>query len=212
MSDPDLHSDYTRAGFAARLGWGRAPALLLVDAVRAYTDSGSPLFLATADAARRAMAELIEAARDGGHPVVWTTVSYRPGGHEARLFREKVPALGAFVGGGPLAGWPEGIEPGPDDWVVQKHFASAFFGTDLASGLAAAGVDTVVVTGYSTSGCVRASALDALQHGFRPMVVSEAVADRSPAVQDANLFDLDAKYADVIGLADALPQLRRKRQ
>lgn len=209
-SGAERRADYARAGFAARLGWGRAPALLLVDAVRAYTDAGSPLHLPSAPAALAAMGELVTAARDGGHPVVWTTVAYRPGGHEAPLFRAKVPGLTAFEAGSPLGAWPAGHGPEPQDWVVTKHFASAFFGTDLASGLVARRVDTVVVAGFSTSGCVRASALDALQHGFRPIVVADAVADRDPGPHDANLFDLDAKYADVVELAEAVGALRSR--
>ncbi len=197
-------ADYLRAGFAARLGRGRAPALLVVDAVRAYSEPGSPLFLEGAAAAISAIASLVDAARAGGHPVAWTTVTYRPGSQEASLFRAKVPALAVFEEGDPLGAWPETLGPAASERVVTKHFASAFFGTDLASGLTAGGVDTVVVAGFSTSGCVRASATDALQHGFRPLVVAEAVADRDPGVHEANLFDLDAKYADVVGLVEAL--------
>jgi len=207
MSLAELRRDYAKAGFAARLGWGRSPALLLVDVLKAYCEPGSSLYLDSSAAALEAIASLFTAARQADRPVVWTKVRYRPGGREAALFRLKVPSLAAFEGG-PGGEWPEGLDPGEDAWVVEKHFASAFFGTDLASGLTAARVDTVVVAGFSTSGCVRASALDALQHGFRPMVVSEAVADRSPRVQEANLFDLDAKYADVVGLEEALDHLR----
>lgn len=200
-------ADYAEAGFAARIGWGRSPALLVVDAVRAYTEPGSPLFLESATGALAAMVSLVGAARAGGFPVLWTTVTYRRGGREAPLFRAKIPALSVFEDGSPLGAWPGGLGPFAGEAVVAKHFASAFFGTDLASGLTAGGVDTVVVAGFSTSGCVRASALDALQHGFRPVVVADAVGDRDPGVHDANLFDLDAKYADVVGLAEALGSL-----
>jgi maleamate amidohydrolase len=91
--------------------------------------------------------------------------------------------------------------------VVVKQYASAFFGTSLASTLHTAGVDTVVLAGVSTSGCVRATAMDALNSGFRPQVVRDACADRTPAVHESNLADLDAKYADVVGLAEALDHL-----
>ena len=203
----DRLADYARAGFSARLGWGRSPAVLVVDAVRAYTEVASPLYLEAAAGALAAAGELVGAARRAGHPVAWTTVVYRPGRHEAPLFRVKVPALAIFEAGSALAGWPDRLAPGASEWVVEKRFASAFFGTDLASGLTAAGIDTVVVAGFSTSGCVRASALDALQHGFRPVVVADAVADRDAGVHGANLFDLDAKYADVVDLASALAVL-----
>ena len=202
-----LADDYARAGFAARLGWGRAPALLVVDAVRAYSEPGSPLYLERAAGALGAMASLLGAARSADCPVLWTNVSYRAGGAEATLFRAKVPALAVFEEGSSLAGWPEELGQEGGEVVLTKHFASAFAGTDLASVLTSGGVDTVVVAGFSTSGCVRASATDALQHGFRPIVVADAVADRDPRVHDANLFDLDAKYADVVALEEALGAL-----
>lgn len=202
-----LGADYLRAGFAARIGWGVSPALLVVDAVRAYSEPGSPLWLAGAAGALDAIASLVGAARAGAAPVIWTTVSYRRGASEASWFRAKVPALTVLEEGDPLGAWSEAVGPVAGETVVAKHFASAFFGTDLASGLTAARVDTVVVCGFSTSGCVRASATDALQHGFRPIVVAEAVADRHLGVQRANLFDLDAKYADVVDLPEALDAL-----
>lgn len=200
--------DSARAGFLGRLGWGRAPALVLVDAVAAYTDPGSPLCLAEGPRALTAMAELLQAARQASRPVFWTRVRYPRGEASAPLFFAKVPGLAAFAEGSPLGGFCAGLVPAPDEVVVEKRYASAFFGTDLASSLVVAGVDTVVLAGFSTSGCVRASAVDALQHGFRPLVVAEAVADRDPATQGQNLFDLDAKYADVIPLAEALAGLR----
>ena len=203
----DLDRDYQDAGFAARIGWGRAPAVVLVDAVCAYTVPDSPLFLDTSAAAVKAMAQLSSAARRGGHPVVYTAMSYRPDGADAPLFFAKVPALQAFVTGSPLGAWPDPLRPRPEDWIVTKQYASAFYGTSLAAGLTARGVDTVVIGGFSTSGCVRATALDALQSGFRPMVVRDAVADRDRRPHEANLFDLDAKYADVVDLRAAVDRL-----
>lgn len=202
-----LAGDYTAAGFASRIGWGASPALVVVDAALAYSDPASPLYLAGAGAALEVMADLVAAARAGGRPVVFTTVRLEAGGWEATHFVAKVPALRVFEPANRLSGWPARLGPEPSDRVVVKHFASAFFGTDLASGLTASGVDTVVIAGFSTSGCVRATALDALQHGFRPMVVEEAVADRDPGPHEANLFDLDAKYADVVGAEEAAAHL-----
>jgi len=206
-----LAGDYTAAGFASRIGWGASPALVVVDAALAYSEPASPLYLAGAEAALDAMADLVVAARAGGRPVVFTTVRLEARGWEARYFVAKVPALRVFEPANPLSGWPARLSPETSDRVVVKHFASAFFGTDLASGLTASGVDTVVVAGFSTSGCVRATALDALQHGFRPMVVEQAVADRDPGPHEANLFDLDAKYADVVSLAEAVEHLGARR-
>ena len=120
------------------------------------------------------------------------------------MFCRKGPALQAFVRGSPMGFFPPSLQPLPIEIVVSKRYASAFFGTSLASTLTALGVDTLLLTGFSTSGCVRATALDALQHGFVPMVVSDACGDRRAAPHVANLFDLQAKYAEVIDETTAL--------
>ncbi|MBB5873390.1 maleamate amidohydrolase [Allocatelliglobosispora scoriae] len=205
-----LERDYAEAGFARRLGWGMRPALVLVDPVVAYTLPGSALFLQTGAEAVRAMSALLTAARAASIPIAFTTVRYADEScAEAPLFAAKVPALKAFAAGSPLGAFPDEIAPLPGENVVAKHYASAFAGTSLAAWLTAHGVDTVVLGGFSTSGCIRASGVDALQHGFRPMVVREACADRDPGPHEANLFDLDAKYADVVTLASAVSALSR---
>ena len=165
------------AAFSGRLGWGNAAALLVVDLVRAYTEPGGPFLLPDPGKAVAATAELVAAARSGGHPVVWTVVRYTSGLADGGLFVRKVPALAAFADDA-QGGWGELVlKPEPGEPVVAKQYASAFFGTSLAASLHAAAIDTVVVTGVSTSGCVRASATDALGHGFRPQVVRDACAD-----------------------------------
>ncbi|GAA3225261.1 N-carbamoylsarcosine amidohydrolase [Pseudonocardia petroleophila] len=195
--------------FSGRVGWGERPALVVVDLVRAYTETGGPFLLPDAAPAVAATAELVDAARTAGRPVVWTVVRYDRGLSDGGLFVRKVPALAAFADGAE-GGWGGLVlEPAAGEPVVAKQYASAFFGTSLAATLHAAGVDTVVITGVSTSGCVRATATDALNHGFRPQVVRDACADRTPELHDQNLRDLDAKYADVTDLADALAHLRR---
>jgi nicotinamidase-related amidase len=131
-------------------------------------------------------------------------VVYGAGGRDGGLFYQKVPALRAFDAGSPLGVIPAEIAPQPEDVIVTKQYASAFFGTSLASTLAAMKVDTVMIGGFSTSGCVRATTLDALQHGFAPFVVRQACADRDPRPHESNLFDLQAKYAEVIDEAKAL--------
>jgi len=204
----DLAGDYSAAGFSNRLGWGSSPAVVVVDAVAAYTEPGSPLYLQSGAAAVDAMATLLGAARAGGRPIAYTALAYRDDLADAGLFGVKVPSLKVFTAGSRLGRWPEAIAPTADDWVVTKQYASAFFGTSLATWLTARRADTVVICGFSTSGCVRASALDALQSGFRPMVVRDSVADRDPRPHEANLFDLDAKYADVVDLADAVEHLK----
>ena len=137
-------------------------------------------------------------ARDTGIPVVFTRVSYRPDGLDGGLFYKKVPALSAFVEGSQLAGFADDLRPLAADLVVTKQYASAFSGTSLAAALMSMGIDTIVVTGVSTSGCVRATATDGIQLGFRPLVVRDATGDRSESIHEANLFDLGAKYADVV--------------
>ncbi|SNS41999.1 maleamate amidohydrolase [Geodermatophilus saharensis] len=195
--------------FSGRLGWGARPAVVVVDLCRAYTEPGGPFALPDPGPAVEAAGALVDAARAGGHPVVWTAVRYARGLADGGLFVRKVPALAAFAEDAP-GEWGElTLEPGPGEPVVVKQYASAFFGTTLAPTLTGLGVDTVVVAGVSTSGCVRATAMDALNSGFRPQVVRQACADRSPALHENNLADLDAKYADVVDLAEALPHLQR---
>jgi maleamate amidohydrolase len=198
MSDARA-ADYRRAGFGGTLGAGTRPALLLVDVVMAYFDAGSPL-RADVDFVLGPAAQLAAAARRAGAPVVFTRVEYAPGGADGGLFYRKVAALACFEAGSPLGAFHPSLPPHPGDLIVTKHYPSAFFGTSLASTLHAGGIDTCVIGGLSTSGCVRATALDALCHGFAPLVVRDACGDRDAAVHEANLFDLQAKYADVIGL------------
>lgn len=195
MSD-DLERSYA-ADFRGHLEFGSAPALIVVDAVEAYVDPASPLY-ARVEAAVGVIARLLEGARAVAIPVIYTVVSYRPDGADGGLFWKKLPALRAFMQGSPYARIPDAIAPRPDELVLTKHYASAFFGTTLASDLAARRVDTLVITGFSTSGCVRATALDALQHGYAPFVVKDACGDRHPAPHESNLFDLQAKYAEVV--------------
>jgi maleamate amidohydrolase len=195
------------SAFSGRVGWGARPAVLVVDLCRAYTEPGGPFALPEPGPAVEATAALVAAARERGHLVVWTAVRYAAGLEDGGLFVHKVPALACFVDGAPGDWGALTLEPGPGEPVVVKQYASGFFGTSLASTLHAAGVDTVVVTGVSTSGCVRATAMDALNSGFRPQVVRQACADRSTALHENNLADLDAKYADVVDLDEALAQL-----
>jgi maleamate amidohydrolase len=206
MTDPSASDNYAGV-YEGRLQPGSRPALLIVDVVLAYLTEGSALFMDTAAAARDSNARLAEAARAAGVPVVFTGVSYKPDGSDGGVFWRKVPALKAFVEGSPLGAFPPELTPQPGDKVFTKQYPSAFFGTGLAEALHADGIDTLLITGYSTSGCVRASALDAMQYGFVPLVVREACADRHPAPHEANLFDLQAKYAEVISEAEALALL-----
>jgi maleamate amidohydrolase len=203
MTGPSAADNYAGV-YEGRLQPGSRPALLIVDVVAAYLAEGSPLFMATAAAALASNARLAAAARAGGVPVVFTNVRYKPDGSDGGVFYRKAPVLKAFIEGSPLGAFPPELTPQAGERVVTKQYPSAFFGTGLADTLHAEGIDTLLIGGYSTSGCVRASALDAMQHGFVPMVVREACADRHPAPHEANLFDLQAKYAEVVTEADAL--------
>jgi maleamate amidohydrolase len=198
-------------GFGGRSGAGARPALVVVDLVNGFTDPESPLWC-DADEAVAATARLLDAARAAGAPVAFTTVEYdEAGARVARAFLAKVPALRTLA---PGTRWPridERIAPRDGEPVLAKLFASAFFGTPLAAMLAAHGADTVVVTGASTSGCVRATVVDALQHGYRVVVPREAVADRQAGPHEAALFDIDAKYGDVVGVGEAEALLRGSR-
>lgn len=201
-----LAQNYAGA-FDGRLAFGARPALLVVDVVMAYLDPASPLYAPAFKAALAANERLVAAAREASMPVIFTNVVYHASGRDGGLFYAKVPALSVFDAGSPLGAFPASLEPRADEVVVTKQYASAFFGTSLAATLTAARIDTLVVTGFSTSGCVRATALDALQHGFAPFVVREACGDRHSAPHEANLFDLQAKYAEVISEAEALQAL-----
>jgi maleamate amidohydrolase len=192
----DLDSNYAAAGFHSTLEPGRRPALLLVDMVRAYLEPASPLY-AGVESTLAPAAAVLTAAREAGVPVVYTQVRYAADGRDGGVFFRKVPALAVFAGDHEWGEVAPQIAPRPGETIVVKQYASAFFGTSLSSTLTALGVDTVIVMGYSTSGCVRASAVDALQFGFIPLVVRDAVGDRHPDPHHANLFDLAAKYADV---------------
>lgn len=202
----DRIADSAGAGFQGRLGPGSSPAVVVVDICRAYLDPDSPLSDTSGrfERARDSAARVVDAAREAGVPVLFTQVVLQPGLADAGYFAVKVPSLKVFEVGNPLADFPRAPAPGPGELVVAKQYASGFFGTTLASTLRAMGVDTTYVLGFSTSGCVRATALDALQHGFRPQVVAEASGDRDAATHDQNLFDLNAKYADVVSEAEVL--------
>lgn len=193
-----------RAPASRTLEPGAKPALLIVDFVRAYLTPGSPLY-AGVEGARDAAVKLLAAARRAGIPVMHTNVVYEPGGRDGGVFFRKLPALASFERGKhpELAAFGEGLEPLASEPVFSKQYASGFFGTKLAPALKSLRVDTLLIAGVSTSGCVRATAIDACQHGFVPLVVRDAVGDRHPAPHEASLFDLQAKYAEVISLSFA---------
>ena len=205
MSTEDVYSE---RGFGGRQGAGERPCLVVIDMNYGFTDPESPLHCDTDDAVA-AIARLLDAAREAGAPVAFTTLEYDEGAKQvAKAFIAKSPGLLVLA---PGTRWPqidERIAPREGEPLLFKLFASAFHGTPLAAMLASHGCDTVIVTGASTSGCVRATAVDALQHGYRVIVPREAVADRAPGAHDASLTDIDAKYGDVVGIDEAVAILR----
>lgn len=194
------------AGFAGRLRPGSRPAVLAIDMMAAYYTEGSPFCLPSRDSLDGA-AQVLTAARRAGVPVLHTVVSYSADDLERLVFLRKVPALRALTGDAPLGRLMPEVAPREDEPVLVKQQASAFFGTDLAERLTDLGVDTVLVTGVSTSGCVRATAVDAVAHNLVPIVVRDAVGDRTAEVGDASLADLQTKYAEVVDLGTAVGYL-----
>ena len=205
MSD-ELTENY-RGAFDGSLGFGKAPALILVDFVEAYFAKDSALYAAV-EAELASALRIRDAARAAGIPVIYTNVVYQKDGADGGVFYSKVPALEAFVAGNPLGRWPEGLEPADDELVISKQYPSAFFGTSLAETLKAKGIDTLIITGVTTSGCVRATCVDAVSYGFIPIVVADACGDRHAAPHEANLFDMNAKYADVVDERTVIEHLR----
>jgi maleamate amidohydrolase len=196
-------------GFHGRAGFGKRPALIVVDMSVGFTDPTSPLHCDLGPVVE-AIERLLAVVRAARLPVVYTTVAFDEAGKEkARVFIDKVPALLTLEAGSRWVEIDPRLAPQPGEPVLTKLFASAFFGTTLASLLMVQQCDGVIVTGASTSGCVRATAVDALQYGYRVVVPREAVGDRNPAAHQANLYDIDAKYGDVLPLDAVLDHLDR---
>lgn len=200
-----LDTNYARAGYHAAQNWGKRPALILIDFANAYFDPAAPLFggpgcqVALDNAAR-----LAPAARAAGIPVIFTEVKYQPGGADGGAFYAKVPALSCFDAGAETQKLAAPLTLEPDDILISKQYPSGFFGTSLAATLNWLRVDTLLLTGVTTSGCVRATCIDAISHGFVTLVVEDAVGDRADGPHQANLFDMSAKYADLLTTDNAL--------
>lgn len=204
----DLLENY-KAAYDNRLGFGQSPALILIDFVRAYFDPDCELY-ADVDGALEAALRVRAAARAAGIPVIYTNVLYHADGRNGGVFFEKAKPLKHLVEGSPFAAWANGVKPANDELIVTKQYPSAFFGTSLASTLTANSIDTLIITGLTTSGCVRATCVDACSHGFRPMVVADACGDRHADPHEANLFDMNAKYGDVVSEDDVYAYLEAR--
>jgi maleamate amidohydrolase len=198
----DEKAFFAQRGFGLPIGFGQRPAVLVVDLIKAFTDPQAMLG-ANLDAQVEATQSLLAAARAGGVPVIFSTVVYDDADlRDAGVWALKQKGLMTLRAGAPGVELDRRLQCMPGEGWLIKKYASCFFGTDLTSRLVARGVDTLLIAGCTTSGCVRASAVDALQTGLRPMVVRECVGDRSQAAHDQSLFDLQAKYADVVSLVE----------
>jgi len=199
---------FKERGFGLKMGFGSRPALIVIDIIKAFTDPNRPLG-ANLDAQVVATQQLLAVAHDRQFPVIFSTVRYDEADtRDAGIWRLKqkgVVDLAADTDGHEI---DERLEVRKSDSMLLKKYASCFFGTDLVPRLTCHGIDTLIITGCTTSGCVRATAVDSVQNGFRPMVVKEAVGDRSQAAHDQSLFDLNAKYADVVSLEETLKYMR----
>ena len=200
-------AEYERKGFSARSGYGTRPALLIVDFINGFTDPGTGLG-GDYRAELAVTAKLLAEFRARALPVFFTTVAYEPHLRDGGHFVAKVPALSILVKGSEWVKVDARIRPQPSERVVLKKYASAFFDTRLDMELEGLGVDTVVLVGCTTSGCIRASAIDSMQNGFHTVVVRDAVGDRAETPHEVNLFDIDAKYGDVVSSRDVLDYLR----
>lgn len=199
---------YERAGFGARVRRGSRPALVVVDLTRGFTEDSYPSGADLSEVVH-ATSTLVQAARPAAVPVIWTAIAYTPAeaeGHSV-TWLEKAPGMRALVEGSEAVALDPRLPRLPEDQLVVKKGASAFFGTSLAATLVGLGCDTAVVCGATTSGCVRATAVDAVQSGFPVLVPRECAGDRAQGPHEAALFDIQAKYGDVVPLSDALAYL-----
>jgi nicotinamidase-related amidase len=202
-----LRQEFRDKGFGSRVGFGLRPALLAVDFITGFTDLRSPL-AGELDGQLAATNRLLEPARAAGIPVVFSTVAYDAELQEAGIWIRKIPANSWLVEGSEWVEVDKRLEQRPNETTLVKKYASCFFGTDLAARLVSRRVDTLIITGCTTSGCVRATAVDSCSFGFHTIVVEEAVGDRAALPHVASLFDIDAKYGDVVALDEAVGYLQ----
>ncbi len=208
MAEPMTAAVYDRAGFGRALRRGTRPVVVVVDFTNGFTDSSYPTGADMSDAVE-ATAQLLTAARARDMPVVFTTIAYDSGQAATLTWLKKATGMAALRHGSRLVEVDARVAPRADEHLVVKTGASAFFGTALSSYLASVRADTVIVTGATTSGCVRATVVDAVQHGYPTLVPRDCVADRASGPHEASLFDMNEKYGDVVDLDDVLTYLQR---
>ena len=210
MSDAqEMEKFFRERGFGQLMGWGESPALLVIDFMRAFTNPALPLG-STLDRELAETVRVLGAAREAEVPIYFTAVWYEEKDlRDAGLWAKKMAGAMTLRAGTPEVEIDPRLGRRADEAIIVKKYASVFFGTDLVSRLNSQRIDTLILTGCTTSGCVRATAVDAVQNGFRPMVVREAVGDRAKPAHDQSLFDLHAKYADVVSVDETLDYLSR---
>lgn len=191
--------NYARAGLQGSidLSVDQPTALVVIDPAEVYTNPDCPLYAGVEDAVG-VMKELVSDAKQAGIPVIVTRLGHHTNGLDASVYGRKIPALRWYLADSPYSGYIEGLGPVDDDIELVKQYPSAFVHTTLASTLTFLGIRRLLISGLSTSGCIRATATDALQYGFEPVVVNDAVGDRLESTHDANLFDIRAKSAEVL--------------
>jgi nicotinamidase-related amidase len=203
MSDEEARQVYAKARLGESVTMGSRPVILVVDFSCGFTDPECAL---GSDLTQQveATSRLLDAAREKGLPAIFTTIGFEPSLKDGGLWLQKVPSLGDLQLGGHWVEIDPRLAPRTDETVIVKKGASAFFGTNLAAILISQGIDSIILCGATTSGCVRATAIDLLQYGYPTLVPRECVGDRAQAPHDANMFDIQAKYADVVSLEEAL--------
>jgi nicotinamidase-related amidase len=207
-SGKDDEEFFKARGFGLKIGFGERPALIVIDMLKGFTDPAMPLG-APLESQIEAQKPLLDVAHQRSIPVIFSTVIYYDADiKDAGLWGIKMKGSFTLRAGTPAVEIDSRLDMQKGDSLLVKKYASCFFGTDLLSRLNNMRADTLIITGCTTSGCVRATAVDAVQNGFRPMVVREAVGDRSQAAHDQSLFDLNAKYADVVSLDETLQYMR----
>jgi maleamate amidohydrolase len=203
LNDESLADNYSQT-FNGKSGMGKRPAIIAIDFMKSYTTKGSPFYAEGVVEAVKHAQRLYASARKHGIPIYHTCVVFLPNGEDGGVFIEKLPALRQFTEGSPLGEFDISVVPLESEAIIKKQYPSAFFGTPLVSMLVKTGIDTVILAGCSTSGCIRASSVDAISYGFRVVVPRECVGDRHSAPHEANLFDINAKYGDVMLLEDVI--------
>ena len=203
----DKSDIYGEAGMMNELGFGDSPAVVVVDLQRGFTDPDSPLGSELDDVVE-ANVSLLETAREAEIPMFFTKCVYRDDLADGGVFTEKVPTASELTKDSEWTPLDERLDVRESDHIIEKQQPSAFFSTELDTMLTHKGVDTVIVTGATTSGCIRATVIDACSHGYRPMLPRECVGDRAEEPHEANLFDMRSKYADVLSLDEVETELQ----